>query len=813
MIRKVMICLSVLAAAGMSAAPLTPEQALQRMTPAVKKGKVASLRLEKEPAMTIMSKDGVAGVYVFNSKDGNGYRILSADDVAYPVLGYSDSGTLSEDEMSPELRWWLDGMAEQIAMAASRGAKTAVAPKADPSMTAINPMVSSKWNQDGPYNENSPLLNGKRCYTGCVATSMAQLMNYFKYPEHGQGTITYEWTRGSKKMSMDFSTKKFDWGNMLDIYNTGNYSSVQAEAVANLMEACGYAVQMNFGTEASGTQGSLIAEALKDYFGYDCNTYVDFRAIYSASEWAKKVWDNLKNVGPVIFNGHPYNDGGHSFVCDGYDGDGFFHFNWGWGGVSDGYYLLECMDPSAQGIGGSSGGGFNYGLNGIFGAQKPTGKPEELRFGNIIMYGGCTATVSGSSITFSRNKWYPDGWFCGAGEPIKVAMGARIEPIDGTPGEIVDKSGRIFGGVNMSLNPGSYYPTQSGPVIQLPALADGRYKVTVITKQYGMGDNARWNPIWVNYGAPNYVYLTAKNGEYTVENIPVPELTPENVTLNSGLYYGRMADFQAVIKNNSDYELTETLVPALLIGDAIAMVGNVAPTTVNAKSSATVSWPAKMIARTGFAAPSVAKEYELAIIDPITEKILGRYGKVTMKPAPKLASMVVATDFNIDGVTPETEQLTENRKVSVYTVPGQKFDVNLSIAIQRSFYDGVISLGIYNQNVDNPTEFDPYLLGLYKNQPFLESGATKEYKIPIDFTEAKNGELYALRCYYTSGNNNSIAGTVYFRVANTGINDILAEESEDAPRYFNLQGVEIPEPAKGQIVIVRKGSKAAKVIF
>ena len=172
-------------------------------------------------------------------------------------------------------------------------------------------------------------------------------------------------------------------------------TDAQGKAVSQLMVAAGHSVQMEYGTEASGTQGSLIAEALINYFDYDKGCHPDWRAVYSYSEWENMVYDNLKNVGPLVFNGHPYNDGGHSFVCDGYDGDGYYHFNWGWGGG-----------------GASAGAGFVYNLNGIFGIQKPNDDPKPEIKDNILMYGGCTATVSNGNINFKRNTWYPDGWYC-----------------------------------------------------------------------------------------------------------------------------------------------------------------------------------------------------------------------------------------------------------------------------------------------------------------------------------------------------------------------------------------------------------------
>lgn len=810
--RKALICLSALAAGGMLAAPLTPEQALERMNQSGRAGKASAIRLDASPVMTVTAKNGQAGVYVFNSINGKGFRVLAADDVAYPVLGYADDGTVDVNNLSPEFKWWISGMAEQIA--AASGAKCADVSRiaSDQSMTRIEPLVSTKWNQDAPFNNNAPNLSGSKCYTGCVATSMAQLMKYHNYPEKGQNSISYTWDRGSKTLSMDFSKVTFDWNNMLNAYQRGVYNDEQAEAVATLMEACGYAVQMNYGTQASGTQGSYIAEALKDYFGYDVNTYVDFRAGYSASEWAQKVWYNLKNVGPVVLNGHPYNDSGHSFICDGYDGAGYFHFNWGWGGASDGYYLLESMDPSFQGIGGSS-GGFSYSVNAIFGAQKPTGQEEQERYANIIMYGGCTATISGTTLSFRRNKWYPDGWYCASGEPIKIVAGAIIEPVDGTPGEKQTKSGRIFGSVLQEFTPGSYFPTTNGPVVTLPTLADGKYKVTVGIKDSSKGASSPWNPVIVSYGQPNYVYVTVKDGVYSVENVPLSKLIPEALTLKSALYYGCMANFSAKLSNNTEYELTETVVPALLLNNAIAMIGNVAPSTVGPKSTAEISWPSTMKVQSGFSAPTTDKTYELAVINPITNEILGKYGEVTMKPQPKQQSSVAASEFNIIGVEPVEEEFGVYGNIKVYSLAENNFSANLAIRVQRGFFDGVVSLGIYKPNIDNRFDLEPVELGLFQAQPFLESGETETFTMPVTFNNYKSGEVYALRAGWSNAKGTNTLGNCYFRIGAAGVHGVTDDSTEAEARYYNLQGVEIRNPQPGQIVIVKKGSKSQKVRF
>ena len=172
-------------------------------------------------------------------------------------------------------------------------------------------------------------------------------MNYWKYPERGKGTITYTASTIQKRLSMNFAAKAFDWANMLDRYEAGQYDDTQAGAVAYLMKACGYAVKMDYGTDSSGALAMNVANALTRYFDYDGNIDYQLRQYYSSTEWAEKMYANLRDVGPVIYGGGSMIGGGHSFICDGYSSDGYFHFNWGWTGMSNGYFKLEGLNPYA----------------------------------------------------------------------------------------------------------------------------------------------------------------------------------------------------------------------------------------------------------------------------------------------------------------------------------------------------------------------------------------------------------------------------------------------------------------------------------
>ena len=270
----------ILATLPLSARTLSPEEALSRASDTTGKHLAAPLTetTYAKLAFTQISKNtDNPTVYVFNKPSEKGYIIVSADDIAIPVLGFSDSGTFDAENIPDNLRWWLEEYSREITYA-SENNLTEKAYSIDLggmnkiSRNPISPMLSTKWNQDAPYNNLCPDINGKKTYTGCVATAMAQVMNYCKWPEKGNGSHSYEWeyTTGNKKtLSMDFSSTTFDWANMLDSYTNGNYNSSQATAVATLMKACGYSVNMGYGTSASGAVTLLVGQSLINYFNYD----------------------------------------------------------------------------------------------------------------------------------------------------------------------------------------------------------------------------------------------------------------------------------------------------------------------------------------------------------------------------------------------------------------------------------------------------------------------------------------------------------------------------------------------------------------
>ena len=258
--------------------------------------------------------------------------------------------------------------------------------------------------------------NGK-APTGCVATAMAQVMKYFNWPEKGAGTGKATDSSG-KSYAMDLGVT-FSWNDMKAQYNEGNYTSPQASAVALLMKACGYAVGMKYGPSESGAGSVAIPSALVDNFGYDGGVRLCMRTYYGREEWEGMIYDNLAHVGPVLYTGTTNLGGGHAFVCDGYSTDGYFHFNWGWSGMYDGYYLLTALNPEGEGTGGFA-GGYNIGQEVVLGICRPTGEPVGLQPFRLTLDKAPTGEVEGSSLRMSG------GWYNAGQEAERFMVGAKF---------------------------------------------------------------------------------------------------------------------------------------------------------------------------------------------------------------------------------------------------------------------------------------------------------------------------------------------------------------------------------------------------
>ena len=363
------------------AADITPEQALQQARLFMQKKMQHEGKGQQAPAVAPQMElaGRVSDLYVFNvMKSDGGYVIVSNDDCAVPVLGYSERGTLDIEHMPENMRAWLQGYADEIAWAKEHLIKAVPTQRRAKSnmKTPIAPLIPTLWNQGSPYNDLCPeYAPGMKCATGCGATAMAQCMYYTEMRAGSTTTYTTADIPGYVGESYGIAVEgiaagtPIDWYKMSPVYNNGDTDEA-AVAVAQLMKYCGASIEMDYGPQSS-SYTQTIADALKAFFGYDETVTCKARCDYSYADWIDMMYHELSLGRVICYGGVKWSGGGHLFVCDGYQGEDFFHINWGWGGLSDDYFKLSALDPDAEGIGGAtSEGGYCTGQDAVVGIQK-----------------------------------------------------------------------------------------------------------------------------------------------------------------------------------------------------------------------------------------------------------------------------------------------------------------------------------------------------------------------------------------------------------------------------------------------------------
>lgn len=369
----------------------SPRTFSQAKAIAERKAALLGIKIDKKAAAKAPSMNGgtttaVSPYYVFPFGENKGFAIVSGDDDMPEIVGYADHGTYDANNMPAAMAAFLNNYRATIE-AMKQGNASAIKNIAEAkalranntrATTAVSPLLGDiKWNQSEPYNNMCPKYDGTNLSaTGCVATAMAQVMMYWKYPKELKADINeYETSTHKLQVAGELKGQKYDWDNMLPTYTNNNYTQTQADAVAKLMLHCGKAVEMDYGEESGA---NVTPGRLAKYFGYDSDLMLDLmRSCFTLAEWTAIIDKELQAKRPILYSGRTTN-GGHQFVCDGSDGNGLYHINWGWGGYQDGYFDITILNPGQGGIGaGNVTDGYNRGCDMIIGIQPDNGKVDE----------------------------------------------------------------------------------------------------------------------------------------------------------------------------------------------------------------------------------------------------------------------------------------------------------------------------------------------------------------------------------------------------------------------------------------------------
>ena len=271
--------------------------------------------------------------YIFNAEDNGGFVIVAGDDRMRDILGYAEKGCLDQENIPENVRWLLDYYA-QIADSLS-AEKNSAARVASATRSELQPLLTTTWDQGSPYNAHCPEISGQTPPTGCVATAMAQVINYFQWPINEVRSVAAYTSKDANVDLPGLPARKFEWYGMSD------------DEVAWLMRYCGQSVQMNYMPAESGAFAIDIPEALVSVFNYSRTAKLVDRSSYTDDKWEELMYGELSVGRPIIYSGNDGEASGHSFVLHGYR-NGMFYVNWGWGGRFDGYFALTNLSPNAQ---------------------------------------------------------------------------------------------------------------------------------------------------------------------------------------------------------------------------------------------------------------------------------------------------------------------------------------------------------------------------------------------------------------------------------------------------------------------------------
>jgi hypothetical protein len=456
--------------------------------------------------------------YIFNTEGDGGFVIVSGDDRTIPILGYADSGSIQEDMMPEGLKVLLEDYSQQIA-----GLEDDDAPAQDGRRRAqvrkpVAPLIQTHWDQKAPYNNNCPLIDSKPTYTGCVATALAQVMYYYKFPGGECTTIPGYTTATAQLVLPALEATSFNWNAMTTTYSSTDTGEA-ADAVAKLMQYCGQAVQMNYKTKASSAFNEAIPDALKTYFSYDGGIRNAYRKCYTYPEWVELIYSELAQARPVVMGGQS-STGGHAFVCDGYESDDYFHINWGWNGGGDGFFRLAVLDPYPQGSNGSSTlDGFSFGEEAVVGIQRQTPGTipyclslEDFYLADYPSSSSHTFTRASDSDKFTVNLNYTlCSYKYGTNNYDIVVM---LLDDCGQPESTMSK----INNQSMTCNTNLVGPHS----VELPSIVNGTYYIKVMSRPHSYDDNGAWMEC---FDGKQYMMRAVVSGNELTINVPYPKNT------------------------------------------------------------------------------------------------------------------------------------------------------------------------------------------------------------------------------------------------------------------------------------------------
>ena len=538
-----LLVLSALLPMATEAAPVTVQQAREKAVEFFMTGTnsraVPTLELAwSDQSLSRGSEE--AALYIFNRTDRPGFVLMAGDDAVAPVLGYSFEHPAGDlDEMPAHIRWYLDGLREQVLDLRAAGAESHTAWAGElKAGTPIRELPTALWDQGEPFNRECPVMsNGQRAVTGCVQTAAAIVIKYNRWPDSFTSEVTVPgYTTTELGLQVGPRTlRNYDFDKMPDTYVQGQYTEEQANEVARLMADLGVMDKADYGPE-TGAHYSRLEWALGEYMRYSKQASYVTRASYSDDEWVALIKKEIDANRPLLYDGQGQ-QGGHAFILDGYDSENYFRFNWGWGGSANGYFVVKNLAP----------GNFNFSsgqgviINLVPDREGTTAHNNNLQLGKATLNNG--QTVNGFEVdatAIAPNTPFNAQILCWnasttpyMGKVAIVVASKDFEVKEVVSPEVVAQiSGSSYTAQGMSY--AGFYTQFMGCVIKQPLFPGARLRVAY----WNSGTNA-----WDLMGAFD------EGIPYQIQLMP-DELTPETVAESTHITYNRTTKKLSVMAPN-----------------------------------------------------------------------------------------------------------------------------------------------------------------------------------------------------------------------------------------------------------------------
>ncbi|MBR1551710.1 MAG: C10 family peptidase [Muribaculaceae bacterium] len=638
--KKICFALFAIVALASQGATVSEQEAAERAAQFFGSHQVTAA---SRPSLALRAKKASAAAapayYVFNNSAAAGWVVIAGDDKAPVVLAYGDEGAIDPANVPDGMEYMLGVYSDEITALRDNPALAAPPARAVRDKT-VAPLLKTTWNQSEPYNNLCPTYTAdgttERSATGCVITATAQIMNYYRWPEQGVGSHSYECNvneTSPQTLSADFGNTTYRWDDMLNDYENGNYTDRQADAVATLMYHIGVAAGTNYGGN-SGVDIFNMMEAIRDHFGYNKAMRNYSRYSMTGTEWEALIDNELDNSHPVLFAGYVRSGGSHAFVIDGYDTRGYYHINWGWGGTSNGYFLITALSPGVQGIG-SFEGGYNSLQGLITGLYPDCGEPAPEKGMELCVENfkpSVNSFPTGSLMPMIINSVRVVGYGCGP--TLNVTLRFDLCDEEGNQvGQQYDTNSYTtdytMGQYLSFIEPNVLYANTT--FMASPDVADGVYRLWLMYKcpEAGVNDFREYDH---SATLPGYIEVTVKDGvvyyneESAPANLAVPVIDcPEQVGTDSQM------KVTSTIRNNGSYY--EGVVKYSYQPKDMS----VEPTIIEGEY-VTIAPGKDVIMTAQIPAPATAGEYYLRVLDKNNKVIGGDFD----------FSVLLSKDYNLE---------------------------------------------------------------------------------------------------------------------------------------------------------------------